>query len=723
MGVKGISWIEQNVEKVIVGVFGVGLLGVIAVQFVGGSTTIKLTGLESKPKEVPIDSAMSAIGDKARLVHDQLTSATPRELSDFMDAMPKSTNVQESFNQGLTSVAPSKRLAASFGDTRGRIGVPSEESAPAGMQSFMYARISPPAPEKPVGVSYLATINPIEYTGKPDVAAILPPDPLPKDKAAVSIETSFNGAELSRMMQEDPDGTGPLSALPAHWWNADNTQVLAVNLERQELQPDGTWSSPQPVAPMPGRPSLMKQMQGVATGGAEAMRPLMLEARAKAADIRRPSYYEIVFGEDWVAPVEAVALREAEAVSGPATDDKSRAERQLATKDAEIAKVQEEKQRLERDSGPAAPDSGRPPAPPPPGGKGRPNPVSPPNSPNTNDPKARRIKALEDKLERLYRERTQVIEQWRKRGVELEPEAVNPTDPAMDPNAPKAKDAPELPLLDNPAAKILAHDVTVIRGKTYRYRVSLTLNNPVYGKVVAGTPDQEALQKLPFITSAPSEWSAPVSVEAESYYFITNASSQDAVSRGSRASADVYIFRWGFWRKGSVNIEPGDMLITDVKVPDLSKQVAMLSPGGTPDMAMPPGERGRNTPVPPPSPGTPDETKAEVMYTQVPVSHDAVMLQVAPTAVLTDIESGRPRTEQHVFLRDSSGAIAVRSPEGDRVDSTYRRLAISAQHGEESLRPKIAIPAPGQDGRPLEGPRGRQPVEEPGDGGGGGGGG
>lgn len=720
MGVKGISWIEANVEKIVAGVFGVGLLGVIAMQFVGGSTTIKLTGLDTKPQDVPIESAMDRIGQRARTVHEKITAPDPLELVTIQEKLPGTAGVQEDFAKRLGNVAPHQRLASVMGTPRFRLSDSAPSTGPnRGSQSFMYAAIAPAAPEKPVGATYLGTIHPVEYANTPDVAKILPADPLPKDKAAISIESAFDGVALATILSTDPDGDGPMSALPSHWWNSDNTQVLAVNLERQELLPSGEWSDAKPVAPMPGRPNLISEMDKVAAGGGDAMKTLMANAKLQAESIRKPKYYEVVYGENWLLPSEAaVLLTSSEGADGAPADDMTKAKKELSDWDTQIAKLQEQIRKIEEEK----PEGERTPpnAPPPPGGKGAGDPTRPPRSPSpADDPKNKRLKPLQDRLATLLKRRETIIEKWSKRGVELEPEKNvdpnrAPTTPANDPTKTAA---PELPLLDNNAAKLLAHDVFVQRGKTYRYRVSLTLNNPIYGKVVANNPEQEKLQKEPFVHTAPSEWSDPVSVEDETYYFVTSASSQDAISRSSRATADVYIFRWGFWRRGTVSIEPGDIIATDVKIPDFSKQIAMLAPPPAPDQPGANPNPNRNAPPPPfalpPGPGrdgqpvNPDgmAEKVEVAYKQESVSHDAVMLQVASTAVLPDPSSSKSRLENQVFLRESDGSLVVRSPESDRMNVMFRRLASSAQRGDEALRPKAVIP---------DGPAG--PVTPPGKG-------
>jgi hypothetical protein len=212
----------------------------------------------------------------------------------------------------------------------------------------------------------------------------------------------------------------------------------------------------------------------------------------------------------------------------------------------------------------------------------------------------------------------------------------------------------------------------------------------------------------------------------------------------------VFYFSMGYWRKGQVNMEPGDTVTADVRVPDPEKLVAMLPvmdpnapgaipppPGGRPLPGQPfgPGERevgprgvprdvDRGLPQPPaPMPANPDEPAAvdpaTIMTTRT-VEEDAMLLDVASTTVVTEQGIARTKTEDQAFLLNEDGRIVVRTPEGDRVASTYLRLLRSSERGDEALRPRAARPTgmPTDPGRDPSSPIPRKDE----DGGGGGGG-
>src|SRR4029078_257798 len=102
--------------------------------------------------------------------------------------------------------------------------------------------------------------------------------------------------------------------------------------------------------------------------------------------------------------------------------------------------------------------------------------------------------------------------------------------------APAAK-----PLLENPDVQVWVHDLNVEPGKVYRYRVKLAVSNPFFGRGSALLPDQQDLAKNALLYGQPSEWSEPVRVLDDQYYFITSAAEADATG-AARATAEVFKF-------------------------------------------------------------------------------------------------------------------------------------------------------------------------------------
>jgi hypothetical protein len=402
------------------------------------------------------------------------------------------------------------------------------------------------------------------------------------------------------------------------------------------------------------------------------------------------------------------------AVGGTA-DEKARL---LVKRDSLNRELQTKQSQRERFSGGEKP----PPAPKNPGGGpgsggkgGGPPKPEPPVADHKNDEKSRQLKQLDSQIEKLFEERSRVDARLAELGEKL------PDAPAGAP-AKAAPVAVEPALLENDAIRIWSHDVTVERGKTYRYRIHVFVNNPIYGHGTALLPDQADLAKPVALRSAESEWSEPVKVDDQSYFFITSAQEQDPVTKGPKAAAEVYVFSWGFWRKGSVNLEPGDSLTAEVKLPDFEKALAAAAKPkpdpNQPDAPVPPappgeGGGGKNVrpapgaPQPPEAPVDPDapKTAEPVIFKQVKVENDALLLDVATTAAIGEEGFKSQKTEQQAYLRDSSGRIITRVPDQERQKRIYQRIARSATLGEEATQPKTAIIEPIRPIKPPTDPK------------------
>ena len=72
MRIKGISWIEQHFEKLVAGLFGLALMGVLAWQFGGPKETVKVGN-----EQVPLDQTIDKLGEVARGAKGRLSQSEP----------------------------------------------------------------------------------------------------------------------------------------------------------------------------------------------------------------------------------------------------------------------------------------------------------------------------------------------------------------------------------------------------------------------------------------------------------------------------------------------------------------------------------------------------------------------------------------------------------------------------------------------------------------------
>ncbi|MCC6678668.1 MAG: hypothetical protein IT436_16160 [Phycisphaerales bacterium] len=737
MGLKGINPFEQHVEKVVVGISGAALLVVLAMQFMGGSSAVKV----GKGPPVPPADAYKPVEQEAQRLAARLESGEPE--------LPPAnkTEILSLFESKLTSpVAPRPGIVAlGPAPTVTQMAVGSDQKL-----ETLLATVTVPAPAEPVAHAFRSTISPFEWFGVEDLRRYLPAQQ-PFDKAAVSVEATFDGTAFKKVLTEDPDGDGPLVPLPLTWWR-DGVEIVGVELEREQLGPDGGWGGAAIVKSLPGRADLIAEVPQMLKSIGD-VNPFLARVRSVADEVQRPPYYETIAGPKWTSPVEAAALADEGMGQGPEAlvQKVARFDAELADLEQKMAglptspppKKEKEKQTQGPRGGGGGGGGGGGKGGAGEGGGGRQAPQGP--SPETTALRDYlRWQTMSKKSAAIAAQREAVVAQLAKQGLDPlgQPVAV----------APGQVLPSDKPLLDNEAVKVWGHDITVEPGSMYRYRTRIVVNNPMFGRGSYLLDDQKPLAEEPLVRGEWSEWSSPVQVDANGYFFIVSASEQDAVA-GKRATAELYQFYYGYWRKGAVNVEPGDPLVAEAKLPaelpifDLSKLATLPPPppGGRPLPGREGGDEGgggrgiapggdegggRGRAAPPPEPPPPsgalpkDAPPPGVTFApaKMAVGVDALFLDVAPVPSIADRRLATGGGQLQAFLRDAGGQIITRIPDHERKAAAYRRVAESAKAGETQGKPVV---------RPVEGPRlppppGRQPGGDrppPGDGGGGGGGG
>ncbi|MDB5302393.1 MAG: hypothetical protein JWO87_4056, partial [Phycisphaerales bacterium] len=109
--------------------------------------------------------------------------------------------------------------------------------------------------------------------------------------------------------------------------------------------------------------------------------------------------------------------------------------------------------------------------------------------------------------------------------------------------------------------QILAHDITVEQGKTYRYALSYKLVNPLFGFFDNNAPPAApnlmntfALASPPVEAKNEKVWGKPVAVEPRTKLWVTNVNVY-----GGKATFDVFMWTDGRYHQQTVkDISPGD---------------------------------------------------------------------------------------------------------------------------------------------------------------------
>ncbi len=126
----------------------------------------------------------------------------------------------------------------------------------------------------------------------------------------------------------------------------------------------------------------------------------------------------------------------------------------------------------------------------------------------------------------------------------------------VDPDAEEILNDP-FAAIDGDDILVWGHDLTVEPGKTYRYRISVNVYNPFFGKKRSLVEAQQVHADVFTLNSEPSDWSTPVRIHSLRRVFITNANTKGGKHGLGRATAEVYRFYDGIQWLEQFYVQPG----------------------------------------------------------------------------------------------------------------------------------------------------------------------
>lgn len=726
MKLKGINPVEQHVERIVLGVVAVVFLAALAMQFV-------LT-----PNQVEV-SAGRSVGPEAVLT--TLDAEAGRVLGQVQDPSPvlptfETPALAERLEAGLDEPVLARDYAAA---PLGR-GV-EFDVGDVGAQGGPVVALAVPEPAPALAAGYWATVDPYFVREHPQVARFVPAQQ-PYDTPGVSIEAAVPVEPLLAALREAPEGRRPI---PRGWWSA-GIEILDVQAQRQRLQPDGSWGPPEPV----GRPSWMPTVQsrlrdqGPAQPGQSAGAPtheitpatlteMVSLSRTEPWLTGQPAYLRTIAGLPWVPP-SRVSERNDRIL---AREEAERLRQEIAGIEERIADLQG------RGGGPGR--QGTPPTNPrnvnpPPGGPAGNTPGGGGRQTTQRDQPSR----VERSIERLQAEITELEtelaaldlgedDQAGRRGTGGQ-STFNPITPrGIDPVPSPAGMRPSDPgpggfggrsiastgrgegLLTQDEARVWTHDLEVTPGAEYRYRVRIGVNNPLFGRAkLLGSEDPELLAEAeePLAYSPWSAWSEPIEVDRRSYYFVTGATDRGQIGRTTAsATIELYQMYYGYYRRATESVEPGDPLEADFPVPDglYTFDLDRIDPAAVAEYLMPQDatRRAARRPGSPMGPvGLPvdpqDETLpageppvgVSALETRLDLGLESVLLDIAVRPSDLDENLGVARDGiTEVFFFDPLQGIVVRRPDRDTQQERYRRVSLSAKAGQSA---DLRAPEPGE---------------------------
>ena len=136
-----------------------------------------------------------------------------------------------------------------------------------------------------------------------------------------------------------------------------------------------------------------------------------------------------------------------------------------------------------------------------------------------------------------------------------------PTGPQFNAQAARAQRGMK-PLVMHDEVEIWANDIQVEPGKTYRYRLRLSIVNPLYQQLQLPEDQVAKYSKHLTLKSEWSAWSEPISTERSYYFYLVEGQQVN-----NQAAVEVWKFFGGAWRSHTFRVRPGDPIGGVVNLP------------------------------------------------------------------------------------------------------------------------------------------------------------
>lgn len=524
MKTKGISVWEQYIEYIVL------VIAILVFGYFAWTTYTSKASVVKSGKTITTENVDEELIASSRNLSPKLHDSAP---SPIEITAPK--ELLSSFEQGLVaSLSPDQRVVFP------RVDLTADFAINQDLVSELRTYVQPtvPAPEQIRTHQWFATVAEAELGEVPELDALFVGPPHDATWIQVAAEFDMDGVlEEFRNMNENA------SSIPEQWFDGV-VDVFDLRLERVTLLEEG-WSEPELIKVMPGRTSFRPQLEEeqINTSARDDIVD-QLRSGSQSQVIRPPFYAVKGFSPDKVNDPEAWAP------STPSGDDAETIapeegpivalRKKIEEITAKYSKLEREIEELEaaiiaaQSSGSGSSDGG---------------PMGTDGSPNSGN--SEKIKNLTKKLMLAMEERTTLAREREELLSELR---------SIDKTA--ADD-----LVESFGGKIWiwAHDLSVTPGTMYKYRVSIQVANPFFGRKPSLYPEQQELADPVGLASIPSAWSEPIEAQPPLQWFVLRAipagsSVTSNTLDSGRVMAEVYRFTDGMWHKDTIQVAAGQRL-------------------------------------------------------------------------------------------------------------------------------------------------------------------
>ncbi len=548
---KDFGFFQQHVEKIALGIGGLILVGVGATQFLLGQPN----AIDLDNQSVPPGEIEETVVRQANQLKGKLAGGSPIEKIDI-------PAYAELFDKHLALPVATDQPFAAIDNT--------------GLASDLAKIVSPdyplkflPTPPLPYDVLAKSGHGVLAEDGGQGFFALqqIVGDQRPADFSYVSVSAQFSFAELMNRYRA-PDVPGEQRIDEGLW--RERLAVTAVQLLREELDPvTGEWGNPATIRPLPGQFAIVPDDQPTLTF--EESQALETQIRSNQPVIRRPDFPAISNGP-WTPPDIANRVYTPEELQ-----QREELQRRITQLERQIDRLggdERDPRSSDRSTRRGAEDSGTYEDFDPRGSRDRGSSRDDATPDRRADRNADRLADLETQLSSARQELNALLGIQEEAGEFAGPRGPNPGDfrespddftPPFDQNnyggvSPRFGGGGATAEAVPDEIKVWAHDLTAKPGRTYRYKVLVSVMNPLY-RFPRLNPKQLA-ENRNRLSIGPSEeeiaqtdWSpsATVDLDPKHYYFVTGGSKDQ-----KRAEVEVWTVYDGIWRKNEFVEFPGN---------------------------------------------------------------------------------------------------------------------------------------------------------------------
>ena len=551
MKTKGITVWEKHAEKFVLAIAFVAAIGFTAVQFIGEPNAVSIPAGRIAPAD--IDQVLQERAEQLlALLRDDAPAGVeiPYPTLGFDDLL-----AQRDRSLSPEAVLPPFQMALAPSVVGVGIGRNLELTVPV-----------VPKPDRVAVGQYAEALADGVVERYPELQKRFA-DGDPHDLVYATVRARFDLAELRR--QFFGEGQADSVRIPSSWFNDRPEHMVDVVIHREE-QVDGQWSGLVTLEPIQGQDSVRGRISGKLFASLRDEVLAMLGDPAYQLKVIQPKFYDTV-SDDWTVPPW-------HETGVPVDDDAARIgvlrkRKTLAQQNVKRAELMDQLKRAggsmddDREDDPPGQGAGDR------GGTGRRDPPgggrrAPPGKGGGSggfgagggqdtgrrqggdrDPfedKEKLIKRLKRQIQRIDRSITRTERDLLALGAD--PDA---QESEIDPSA----------VLDSDEILVWGHDLTVKPGSSYRYRVTVSVYNPFFGKKLSLVEGQKNLAEAFVLNSPPSDWSKTVRIHPFSRVFVTSATKGGPGRHGfGRATVEVFLFYKGVQRMETFSVSPGAVI-------------------------------------------------------------------------------------------------------------------------------------------------------------------